>query len=153
MACIFWWTWTPILVDREHLIFHALGLYVFYLKGAQGQSPFIYQTSPIATQLDIVHSLESWCCPSLQSHTIFYNPQKGAYGTLFGDYGGFEVKVSSIGDALFTKTQQKVPGLLFAKPDESFYTNEIMRRVAMGRGSLAQDTKTWSPTKIKQQSI
>ena len=52
------------------------------------------------------------------------------------------MKVSSIGDALFTKTQQKVPGLLFAKPDESFYTNEIMRRVAMGRGSLAQNAKT-----------
>ena len=47
--------------------------------------------------------------------------------------------VSSIGDALFTKTQQKVLGLLFGKPDESFYTNEIMRRVAMGRGTVSRE--------------
>lgn len=46
---------------------------------------------------------------------------------------------SSIGDALFTKTQQKVLGLLFGKPDESFYTNEIMRRVAMGRGTVSRE--------------
>ena len=49
------------------------------------------------------------------------------------------MKVSSIGDALFTKTQQKVLGLLFGKPDESFYTNEIMRRVAMGRGTVSRE--------------
>ncbi len=47
--------------------------------------------------------------------------------------------MSSIGDALFTKTQQKVLGLLFGKPDESFYTNEIMRRVAMGRGTVSRE--------------
>ena len=47
--------------------------------------------------------------------------------------------VSSIGDALFTKTQQKVLGLLFGKPDESFYTNEIIRRVAMGRGTVSRE--------------
>ncbi len=49
------------------------------------------------------------------------------------------MKVGSIGDALFTKTQQKVLGLLFGKPDESFYTNEIMRRVAMGRGTVSRE--------------
>jgi predicted nucleotidyltransferase len=49
------------------------------------------------------------------------------------------VGVSSIGDALFTKTQQKVLGLLFGKPDESFYTNEIIRRVAMGRGTVSRE--------------
>ena len=49
------------------------------------------------------------------------------------------MKVSSIGDALFTKTQQKVLGLLFGKPDERFYTNDIMRRVAMGRGTVSRE--------------
>ena len=46
---------------------------------------------------------------------------------------------TSIGDALFTKTQQKVLGLLFGKPDESFYTNEIMRWAAMGRGTVSRE--------------
>ncbi len=46
---------------------------------------------------------------------------------------------SSIGDALFTKTQQKVLALLFGKPDERFYTNEIMRWAAMGRGTVSRE--------------
>ena len=47
--------------------------------------------------------------------------------------------VNSIGDALFTKTQQKVLALLFAKPDERFYTNEIMRWAAIGRGTVSRE--------------
>jgi predicted nucleotidyltransferase len=46
---------------------------------------------------------------------------------------------TSIGDALFTKTQQKVLGLLFGKPDKRFYTNEIMRWAAMGRGTVSRE--------------
>ena len=46
---------------------------------------------------------------------------------------------TSIGDALFTKTQQKVLGLLYGKPDSSFYTNEIMRWVDMGRGTVSRE--------------
>lgn len=49
------------------------------------------------------------------------------------------MQATSIGDALFTKTQQKVLGLLFGKPDKSFYTNEIMRRVDMGRGTVSRE--------------
>lgn len=44
-----------------------------------------------------------------------------------------------IGDALFTKTQQRVLGLLYGKPDKSFYTNEIMRRADMGRGTIRRE--------------
>jgi len=46
---------------------------------------------------------------------------------------------TSIGDALFTKSQQKVLGLLYAKPDKSFYTNEIMRWASMGRGTISRE--------------
>ena len=49
------------------------------------------------------------------------------------------MQATSIGDALFTKTQQKVLGLLFGKPDKSFYTNEIMRWAAMGRGTVSRE--------------
>lgn len=45
----------------------------------------------------------------------------------------------SVGDALFTKTQQKVLGLLFGKPDKRFYTNEIMRWANMGRGTVSRE--------------
>lgn len=45
----------------------------------------------------------------------------------------------SIGDALFTKTQQRVLGLLFGTPDKRFYTNEIMRWANMGRGTVSRE--------------
>jgi len=45
----------------------------------------------------------------------------------------------TIGDALFTKTQQRVLGLLYGKPDKSFYTNEIMRWADMGRGTIRRE--------------
>lgn len=49
------------------------------------------------------------------------------------------MQATSIGDALFTKTQQKVLGLLFSKPEKSFYTNEIMRWASIGRGTVGRE--------------
>ena len=46
---------------------------------------------------------------------------------------------TSIGDALFTKTQRRVLSLLYGKPDKSFYTNEIVRWAAMGRGTISRE--------------
>jgi len=46
---------------------------------------------------------------------------------------------TSIGNALFTKTQQRVLGLLYGKPDQSFYTNEIVRLADMGRGTVRRE--------------
>lgn len=45
----------------------------------------------------------------------------------------------TVGDALFTKTQQRVLGLLFSRPDRSFYTNEIMRLASVGRGTVSRE--------------
>lgn len=45
----------------------------------------------------------------------------------------------SIGSALFTKTQQRVLGLLYGTPDRSFYANEIIRWAGMGRGSVRRE--------------
>ncbi len=46
---------------------------------------------------------------------------------------------TAIGEALFTKTQQRVLSLLYGKPDKSFYTNEIVRRADMGRGTVRRE--------------
>jgi len=46
---------------------------------------------------------------------------------------------TTIGDALFTKTQQRVLGLLYGKPQQSFYTNEIVRWADMGRGTISRE--------------
>jgi predicted nucleotidyltransferase len=49
------------------------------------------------------------------------------------------VSITSLGDALFTKTQQRVLGLLYGKPDARFYGNEILRLLGMGRGTVRRE--------------
>ena len=63
----------------------------------------------------------------------------GTIVPILGICMGWVMAVNSIGDALFTKTQQKVLGLLFSKPDKSFNTNEIMRWASIGRGTVSRE--------------
>lgn len=42
-------------------------------------------------------------------------------------------------DALFAKTQQRVLGLIFGRPDHSFYANEIIGIAASGTGSVQRE--------------
>ena len=44
-----------------------------------------------------------------------------------------------LSNALFTRTQQRVLGLLFGAPGKSFYTNEIVRLAAIGRGTVTRE--------------
>ncbi len=48
----------------------------------------------------------------------------------------------SLGDALFTKTQQKVLGLLFGNTKESFYLNEIVRLAGVGKGTIRRELES-----------
>lgn len=48
-------------------------------------------------------------------------------------------KNTSLSDALFTKTQQRVIGLLFGHPDRSYYANEIIRFAGSGTGSVQRE--------------
>ena len=52
---------------------------------------------------------------------------------------GLNMPATSIAEALFTRSQQRVLGLLYTHPDSSFYTNEIMRRAGMGRGTIRRE--------------
>lgn len=42
-------------------------------------------------------------------------------------------------DALFTKTQQRVLGVLFGQPERSFYANEIIGLAASGSGTVQRE--------------
>lgn len=44
-----------------------------------------------------------------------------------------------LGDALFTKTQQRVLAILFGAPDRSFYLNEIVRLSGVGNGTVHRE--------------
>ncbi len=47
--------------------------------------------------------------------------------------------LTNIGDALFTKTQQRVLGLLYGRPQQSFYLNELVRLAGVGKGSVKRE--------------
>ena len=44
-----------------------------------------------------------------------------------------------MGEALFTKTQRRVLGLLFGNPDRSYYANEIVRFAGAGIGAVQRE--------------
>ena len=46
---------------------------------------------------------------------------------------------SNIGEVLFTKTQQRVLGILYGRPDSSYYLNEIVRLADMGKGTVRRE--------------
>lgn len=48
-------------------------------------------------------------------------------------------QATTISDALFTKSQQKIMGLLFGKPDTTLYLNEIVRLAGMGKGAIIRE--------------
>ncbi len=63
------------------------------------------------------------------------------YSTQFGTHAqNWKMpQTITIGDALFTKTQQKIMGLLFQKPDTTFYLNEIVRLAGIGKGTIKRE--------------
>ena len=46
---------------------------------------------------------------------------------------------TSIGDALFTKTQQRLLSVIYGHPDQSVYLNELVRLAQVGRGSVVRE--------------
>jgi predicted nucleotidyltransferase len=48
-------------------------------------------------------------------------------------------KESGLSDALFSKTQRRVLGLLFGHPERSFYANEIVRAASAGVGAVQRE--------------
>ena len=47
--------------------------------------------------------------------------------------------VRSLPNALFTRSQQRVLGILFGQPDRSFHVNEIIELANIGRGAVSRE--------------
>lgn len=47
--------------------------------------------------------------------------------------------MSKLAEALFTKTQQRVLGLLYLSPDKSFYVKQILRQTGMGVATIKRE--------------
>ncbi len=60
-------------------------------------------------------------------------------GTKLPKSGSKASSSPGLADALFTRTQQGVLGLLFGQPDRSFFATELIRQVGMGSGSVQRE--------------
>ncbi len=58
--------------------------------------------------------------------------------------GTKEKNTFGIGDALFSKTQRQVLGLLFGRPDQTFYAKEIVRFAGVGIGTVQRELEKLS---------
>lgn len=52
------------------------------------------------------------------------------------------IKRRALADALFSRTQQRVMGLLFGSPERSFYLNEVTRLAGMGIGTVQRELQS-----------
>lgn len=52
-----------------------------------------------------------------------------------------DVRSSSLADALFSSTQQRVLGLIFGQPEHSFFATEIIGRLGAGSGAVQRELK------------
>lgn len=60
-------------------------------------------------------------------------------GIIVPNMGKEVIKARSLIDALFSSTQKKVLGLLFGRPERSFFASEIIGIVASGSGAVQRE--------------
>ena len=65
-------------------------------------------------------------------------------GTIIPNMGTIDKKTFGLGEALFSKTQRQVLGLLFGNPNRSFYANEIVRYAGIGIGTVQRELEKLS---------
>ena len=59
--------------------------------------------------------------------------------TLGSQAGSRKSRRRSLADGLFTKTQQRVLGVLFGRPERSFYASELIREAGTGSGAAQRE--------------
>ena len=65
-------------------------------------------------------------------------------GIMIPNMGTIETRHTGLGEALFSKTQRQVLGLLFGNPDRSYYANEIVRLAGVGIGTVQRELEKLS---------
>ena len=69
-------------------------------------------------------------------------------GTIVPNMGTYQDKNTGLGEALFSKTQRQVLGLLLGNTDRSFYTKEIVRHAGIGIGTVQRELEKLSKAGI-----
>lgn len=62
-------------------------------------------------------------------------------------------RTTSVADALFTSTQQRVLGLLFGQPERSFFTKELIDMTGAGSGAVQRELRRLLESGLIQQRV
>ncbi len=66
-------------------------------------------------------------------------PKSGIISPILGTATSRRARRSSLADAILTKTQQRVLGVLFGQPERSFYASELIRLAGTGSGAAQRE--------------
>jgi predicted nucleotidyltransferase len=75
------------------------------------------------------------------THYGHYNARFGHTSTVSTPMKNASKEHISLGNALFTSTQQRVLAWLFGQPDRSFFANELINLTAAGSGAVQRELK------------
>jgi predicted nucleotidyltransferase len=78
----------------------------------------------------------------MNAHGVPIVPFLGIFVPKMGSIKKSTATPSSVADALFTSTQQRVLALLFGQPARSFYANELIGLAGMGSGAVQRELTT-----------
>lgn len=79
---------------------------------------------------------------SRPSYLGFFMPNWGMINPNMGMIGKREMEhKASLGDALFSTTQQRVLGYLFGQPERSYFANELISLTGGGSGAVQRELK------------
>lgn len=85
----------------------------------------------------------------LSSSHLRLIPKMGMIVPILGSKAGpRKARRTSLADALFTKTQQRVLGVLFSQPDRSFYSSELIRETRAGSGAAQRELARLEASKL-----
>ena len=65
-------------------------------------------------------------------------------GIIVPNMGTMKAKHIGLAEALFSKTQRQVLGLLFGNPDRSYYAKEVVRLAGVGIGTVQRELEKLS---------
>ena len=77
--------------------------------------------------------------PLKQDLALTCMPKSGMIMPILGAKAVQPSRRKSLADALFTKTQQRVLGVLFGQPERSFYASELIRDAGTGSGAAQRE--------------
>ena len=118
-------------------------LFIKYVSDKYAGQPYAPITIPKGASFKDMVALKGNPCRLLlavhDTSSLIVMPNSGMIMPILGATRSRRSTRKSLADALFTKTQQRVLGVLFGQPERSFYASELIRDAGTGSGAAQRE--------------